>query len=59
MTLLRGLLEEYGLADVAIVKDYAGKDRCAAGILSVKYRARNDFEQHKHRGGKAEGAWVS
>jgi len=32
---MRDLLEEYGFTDVAIVKDYAGKDRFATGVQSV------------------------
>lgn len=32
---LRDMLEEYGFADVAVVKDYAGRDRFATGVQSV------------------------
>ena len=32
---LRDLLEEYGFTDVAIIKDYGGKDRFATGVQSV------------------------
>jgi release factor glutamine methyltransferase len=32
---MREMLEEYGLADVEIVKDYSGKDRFAVGTQSV------------------------
>ncbi len=34
-TALREMLEEYGFVGVAIVKDYAGKDRFATGVLSL------------------------
>lgn len=32
---LRDMLEEYGFTDVAIVKDYTGRDRFATGLQSV------------------------
>ena len=32
---MRDMLEEYGFADVGIVKDYAGKDRFVTGVQSV------------------------
>ena len=32
---MRDMLEEYGFTDVAIIKDYAGKDRFATGVQSV------------------------
>jgi release factor glutamine methyltransferase len=32
---LRDMLDEYGFTDVAIVKDYAGRDRFATGVQSV------------------------
>lgn len=32
---LRDMLEEYGFTDVAVVKDYAGRDRFATGVQSV------------------------
>lgn len=32
---LREMLEEYGFTDVAIAKDYAGRDRFATGVQSV------------------------
>ena len=32
---MRALLEEYGFTDVAIVKDYSGRDRFATGVQSV------------------------
>jgi release factor glutamine methyltransferase len=32
---MREMLEEYGFTDVAIIKDYSGRDRFATGILSL------------------------
>ena len=32
---MRDMLNEFGFADVAIIKDYAGKDRFATGVQSV------------------------
>jgi release factor glutamine methyltransferase len=32
---MREMLEEYGFTEVAVVKDYSGKDRFATGVQSV------------------------